>query len=71
VDPQAQCCPHEACVARGQLGRGNIRVHSWLEHRYRCVRCGKTVAATTGTPFYRLQTAVDTVTIVLTLLAAR
>jgi hypothetical protein len=51
------------------VGQGNIRVHSWLEHRYGCRRCGKTFAATTGTPFYRLRTAADTVTLVVTLLA--
>jgi len=38
------------------------------EKRYRCVICGQTFVATKGTPFYRLQTATDLVTIVLTLL---
>lgn len=69
MDPQSQFCPNEGCVARGQVGQGNIRVHSWLEHRYRCTVCRDTFAATTGTPFYRVQTAVETVTLVLTLLA--
>src|SRR5438045_1334434 len=69
MDPQSQFCPNEACVARGQVGQGNIRVHSWFEHRYRCRTCRQTFAATTGTPFYRLQTAVETVSLVLTLLA--
>ena len=68
MDPQHLFCPHEGCVARGQVGRGNRRVHSWLEHRYRCVTCGRTFAATTGTPFYRLQTAAETVSLVVTLL---
>jgi hypothetical protein len=40
-----------------------------LEHRYRCVTCGRTFAATVGTPFYRLQTAAESVTLVVTLLA--
>src|SRR5690349_13261688 len=69
MDPQTQCCPNEACATRGQVGQGNIRVHSWFEHRYRCLTCGRTFAATVGTPFYRLQTAVDTMTLVVTLLA--
>ena len=51
------------------MGWGNIRVHSWLEHRYRCRTCGRTFATTTGTPFYRGQTAVETVTLVVTVLA--
>ena len=69
MDPQLQFCPNERCAARGQVGQGTIRVHSWHEHRYRCVTCGRTFAATTGTPFYRLQTAAATVTLVVTLLA--
>ncbi|HEX2247740.1 MAG TPA: hypothetical protein VHH13_09345 [Arthrobacter sp.] len=43
-------------------------MHSQAEQRYRCSTCGQTFAATKGTPFYRLHTAVDLVTIVLTLL---
>ena len=69
MDPQTQCCPNESCAARGQVGQGNLRVHSWLEQRYRCVTCGRTFAATAGTPLYRLRTATETVTLVLTLLA--
>src|SRR6266542_6987600 len=68
MDPQPQFCPNKACAARGQVGQGAIRVHSWLEHRYRCLTCGRTFAGTVGTPFYRLQTAAETVTLVVTLL---
>jgi transposase-like protein len=68
MNPQAQFCHNPQCPARGQRGRGNIRVHSYAEQRYRCRTCGQTFAATKGTPFYRLHTAVDLVTIVLTLL---
>jgi hypothetical protein len=42
-------------------------VHSQIEQRYRCTTCGQTFAATKGTPFYRLRTAADLVTVVLTL----
>ncbi len=69
MDPQRQFCPNEACAARGHVGQGNIGVHSWREHRYRCTVCRGTFAATVGTPFYRLQTAAQPVTLVLTLLA--
>ena len=68
MDPQTQCCPNPACSARGQVGQGNIRVHSHQERRYRCTCCRRTFAATTGTPFFRLKTAADLVTLVLTLL---
>ena len=68
MDPQAQFCHNPDCPARGQLGLGNIRVHSRKERRYRCTTCGRTFAATRDTPFYRLKKPTDLVTIVLTLL---
>jgi transposase-like protein len=68
MDPQIQSCQNPACPARGQVGQGNIRVHSWKEQRYRCDRCRATFSARKGTAFYRLQAARDLVTVVLTLL---
>src|SRR3712207_3165696 len=68
MDPQPQFCPNLDCPARGQVGQGNIRVHSQSERRYRCSTCGRTFAATSGTPFFRLKHPADLVTIVLTLL---
>ena len=69
MDPQSVFCPNIDCPARGQVGRGNIHVHSRKERRYRCDVCQKTFADTKGTPFYRLRTAKDIVVIVVTLLA--
>lgn len=69
MDPQRQFCHNPACPARGQVGRGNIRVHSKHEQRYVCRTCGRTFATTRGTPFYRLRTTADLVTVVLTLLS--
>jgi transposase-like protein len=68
MNPMAQFCHNLDCVARGQVGQGNITIHSQKEERYRCKTCGTTFAATTGTPFYRLRLAVDLITVVLTLL---
>jgi transposase-like protein len=68
MDPQQQWCHNLDCPARGRAGQGNIRVHSHKEQRYRCGTCGRTFAATHGTPFYRLHTAADWVTPVLILL---
>ncbi len=68
MDPRTQFCPNLDCPARGQVGQGNIRVHSQAEHRYRCTTCRRTFAASTGTPFYRLKHPADLVTLVLTLL---
>ena len=69
MDPQAVFCPNEACPASGQVGKGNIGVHSLKERRYKCHVCDKTFAETKGTVFYRLRTAKDMVIIVVTLLA--
>jgi transposase-like protein len=69
MDPHAQFCPNLDCPARGQVGQGTITVHSWAERRYRCRVCRRTFAATTGTPFYRLQTEVVFVLVVLSLLS--
>jgi transposase-like protein len=68
MNPQTQFCHNLQCPARGQVGQGNMRVHSQREQRYRCTLCGQTFTATKGTPFYRLRTAADLVTTVLTLL---
>ena len=69
MDPQGQFCHNSTCPARGQVGQGHIGVQSQREQRYVCHTCGRTFAATTGTPFYRLRTAADQVTLVLTLLS--
>ena len=69
MDPHAAFCPNLACPARGQVGQGTITVHSWTERRYRCQVCGRTFAATSGTPFYRLQTEAALVLVVLSLLS--
>jgi transposase-like protein len=69
MDPHTVFCPNRECPARGQLGEGNIGVHSQKERRYCCRVCGKTFVARTGTAFYRLRTAEETVALVITLLA--
>lgn len=69
MDPQTVFCPNLDCLARGQIGKGNIHVHSLKEHRYRCDVCEKTFAETKGTVFYRLRAEAEQVTLVLALLA--
>ncbi len=69
MDPQSVFCPNLECPARGQIGKGNLGIHSRKEERYVCHECGKTFAARKGTTFYRLRTADETVTLVVTLLA--
>src|SRR3989440_6106141 len=69
MDPTTTFCPNRHCPARGQTGRGNIGVHAPKEQRFICHECHKTFSATTGTVFYRLRTAAETVRLVVTLLA--
>ena len=68
MDPLAQFCHNPDRPARGQLGPGNIRIHNRKERRYLCSICGRTLAATRDTPFYRFKKSLDLVTIVVTLL---
>jgi transposase-like protein len=69
MDPATTFCPNPACPARGQGGQGNIGIHSRKDKRFICTECRKTFAATKGTAFYRLRTPVETVALVMTLLA--
>jgi transposase-like protein len=69
MDPHCQFCPNPDCPASGQVGRGNISVHSRKERRFLCSACGKTFAATKGTPFYRLHKDASVFVCVVTLLA--
>src|SRR5881392_3742359 len=69
MDPTTTFCPNSNCPARGQIGQGNIGIHSQKEQRFICHECQKTFSATTGTAFYRLRTAAETVALVVTLLA--
>ena len=48
---------------------GNIGIQSQKEQRFICHECQKTFSATKGTAFYRLRTAAETVSLVVTLLA--
>jgi len=69
MNPEETFCPNLECVAKGQVGKGNISIHSQQEQRYRCAECGQTFAATKGTIFYRLRTEPERVMLVLTLLS--
>jgi transposase-like protein len=53
MDPRDQFRPNPRCPARGPRAQDNITVHSHAERRFRWTICRTTVAASTGTPFYR------------------
>jgi len=69
MDPHQVFCPNSDCRARGHRGKGNIRVHSHTEQRYRCTLCRKTFSARTGTVFYRRHTPAWLLTVVVALVA--
>ena len=69
MNPQKLFCPNLACPARGQVGKGNIHVHSQKDKRCLCDVCKQTFATTTGTIFYRLRSDPQLVMWVIVLLA--
>lgn len=69
MDPRGQFCRNPDCASRGLPGQGTIKVHSHTEQRFRCTTCGKTFAASKGTPFYRLHKGHSLFVLVITLLA--
>ncbi|MDQ4076632.1 MAG: hypothetical protein M3220_10355 [Chloroflexota bacterium] len=67
MDPQMVFCPNLECPARGQVGEGNIGIHSRQRARYRCRVCGETFSARAGTPFFGRHTDEAVITQVVTL----
>jgi transposase-like protein len=67
--PAHDICSNSDCPARGQVGQGNIHIHSRKKQRYRCRQCGKTFTASNGTPLYRRHQPLELVVCVVTLLA--
>jgi len=69
MNPQALFCPNMDCPARGQIGKGNIHVHSQKEERWICEVCQRTFTTSKGTIFYRLRSDPVIVMYVIILLA--
>lgn len=69
LTPETTFCPNYDCPARGQIGEGNVGVHSQKDRRYICRECKVTFSATTGTLFYRLRKGADLITLVVKLLS--
>jgi len=69
MNPQEIFCPNMDCRARGQIGKGNIHVHSQKEKRCVCDVCQGTFTTRKGTIFYRLRHDPKTVLCVIILLA--
>jgi len=69
MDPQGQLCPNMDCVARGQVGGKNIRIHSRKDGRYYCKLCGQRFTGRAGTMFAGLHYPEAVVVQVVTLIA--
>ena len=69
MNPQEIFCPNMDCPARGQIGKGNIHIHSQKDKRYYCEVCQQTFTTTKGTIFYRLHSDPTIVMYVIVLLA--
>jgi IS1 family transposase len=69
MDASRQFCPNLDCKARGQVGQGNIVIHSRNRPRYRCKTCGKTFSAKEGTMLAGLRKPTELIVTVITLLA--
>src|SRR2546421_5217928 len=69
MDASKQFCPNEACSARGQIGAGTIRIHSYHPQRYRCCTCRKSFSARRGTMMEGLRRPTEVVMTVVILLS--
>jgi hypothetical protein len=61
LDPSQQFCFNHECPDYGEVGKGNVYIHSYKERRYGCHPCKGTFAETRGTMFYRLRTPPETI----------
>lgn len=69
MDPHERFCPNPDCPARGQVGKGNVAIHSQKQRRYRCSVCKKTFSERDGTALFRLRSDPNVIFLVLTLIA--
>ena len=69
MDVTKQFCPNLECKSRGEIGQGNIVIHSRERLRYKCKTCGRTFNYRTGTAIEGLRKPIDLFTTVISLLA--
>lgn len=70
MDASNQLCPNTACSARGQRGKGTIRIHDRQRGRSRCGTCGQTFRARRGTMLEGRRKPSELIIIVVTLFAS-
>jgi transposase-like protein len=71
MDVERQWCDQRWCADFSKMDAGNIKVHSYVERRFYCVRCLHTFSADKGTVFESLRSERDEVLHALTLLVER
>jgi len=69
MDATKQFCPNLECKSRGEIGQGNIVIHSRKRLRYKCKTCGRTFNYRVGTAIEGLRKPTDLFTTVISLLA--
>src|SRR5579864_687077 len=69
MDATKQFCPNLECKSRGEIGQGNIVIHSRKRLRYKCTTCGRTFNYRTGTAIEGLRKPTELFTTVTSLLA--
>jgi transposase-like protein len=69
MDATKQFCPNSECKSRGEIGQGNIVIHSRKRLRYQCKTCGRTFNYRTGTAIEGLHKPTELFTTVTSLLA--
>lgn len=69
MDAAKQFCPNLECKSRGEIGQGNIVIHSKKRMRYKCRTCGRTFNYRKGTAIEGLRKPTELFTTVTSLLA--
>lgn len=69
MDATKQFCPNLECKSRGEIGQGNIIIHSRKRLRYKCKTCGRTFNYRVGTAIEGLRRSTELFTTVTSLLA--
>ncbi len=68
MKPHEQFCPNPACRARGEVGKGNIVIHSQKRRRYKCQQCRHTFSERQGTALFGIKKPEGLFSVVVTLL---
>jgi transposase-like protein len=57
MEPQHQWCDNKDCADFAKIDAQNIKVHSYVEHRYYCITCKQTFSFDKGAFFESLRSS--------------